>query len=161
MVGFIRRHGFLGILTLASWPNAAFDLCGLVCGSSKFPFWKFFGATLIGKGFVKVTAQTLFFVTLFRKESRDAILEWLERSLPSRLPLPSTLTGGWSGGEGGGEGPGRGEGGAVRELHIFINRSIAKYQQKASVGTLLSPALVSIADSPPASVTLRKLRCVD
>lgn len=57
MIGFIRAHGFFGILLLASWPNAAFDLCGLCCGNFMFPFWKFFGATLIGKGFIKTTGQ--------------------------------------------------------------------------------------------------------
>lgn len=38
-------------------PNAAFDLCGLCCGAFKMPFWKFFGATLLGKAFVKVNMQ--------------------------------------------------------------------------------------------------------
>lgn len=47
----------MGILLLASWPNAAFDLCGLCCGAFKMPFWSFFGATLIGKGVVKVNGQ--------------------------------------------------------------------------------------------------------
>ena len=54
MLGVIRRHGFLGILLLASWPNAAFDLCGICCGHFQMPFWQFFGATLIGKALVKV-----------------------------------------------------------------------------------------------------------
>ena len=47
----------MGILLLASWPNAAFDLCGICCGAFKMPFWEFFGATLIGKGGVKVNGQ--------------------------------------------------------------------------------------------------------
>ncbi|GLC40932.1 hypothetical protein PLESTB_000965300 [Pleodorina starrii] len=115
MVAFIRTHGFFGILLLASWPNAAFDLCGLVCGNFRFPFWKFFGATLIGKGLFKVTGQVLFFVAVFRRDSREAILAWLERLLPARLPLP-------------GLGPGAHS--PARELHLFINRSIAKYQEK-------------------------------
>ncbi len=57
MIRFIRTHGFLGILALASYPNAAFDLCGLCCGTFMFPFWQFFGATLIGKGLFKTTGQ--------------------------------------------------------------------------------------------------------
>ncbi|GLI70272.1 hypothetical protein VaNZ11_015204 [Volvox africanus] len=113
MVSFIRSHGFFGILLLASWPNAAFDLCGLVCGNFRFPFWKFFGATLIGKGFIKVTGQVVFFVAVFRRDSREAILAWLERLLPARLP-----------------GLGSGAQSPARELHLFINRSIAKYQAK-------------------------------
>ena len=48
------RHGFIGILVLAAWPNAAFDLCGICCGHFLMPFWEFFGATLIGKGLIKV-----------------------------------------------------------------------------------------------------------
>ena len=32
MMAFIRERGFVGILLLASWPNAAFDLCGMCCG---------------------------------------------------------------------------------------------------------------------------------
>ncbi|KAG2445331.1 hypothetical protein HYH02_008797 [Chlamydomonas schloesseri] len=118
MIGFIRAHGFLGILALASWPNAAFDLCGLCCGNFMFPFWKFFGATLIGKGFIKTTGQTLFFVSVFRRHSREAILAWLERALPARLP-----GGGLWGGAASALSP-------AHELHLWINKSIAKYQAK-------------------------------
>ncbi|KAG2439395.1 hypothetical protein HXX76_004752 [Chlamydomonas incerta] len=120
MIGFIRTHGFFGILALASWPNAAFDLCGLCCGNFMFPFWKFFGATLIGKGFIKTTGQTLFFVSVFRRHSREAILAWLERALPARLP------GLWSGGDGGAAAALS----PAHELHVWINKSIAKYQAK-------------------------------
>lgn len=57
MVRFIKRRGFWGIFALAAWPNAAFDLCGLACGSFMMPFWTFFGATLLGKGVAKVNGQ--------------------------------------------------------------------------------------------------------
>ena len=53
MLGIIRKHGFLGILLLAAWPNAAFDLCGICCGHFQMPFWQFFGATFIGKALIK------------------------------------------------------------------------------------------------------------
>lgn len=66
MMRVIQQHGFYGILLLASWPNAAFDLCGICCGAFMMPFWEFFGATLIGKGVIKVSGQSLFFVALFR-----------------------------------------------------------------------------------------------
>jgi hypothetical protein len=66
MMRVIQQHGFLGILLLASWPNAAFDLCGICCGAFLMPFWEFFGATLIGKGMIKVSGQSMFFVSLFR-----------------------------------------------------------------------------------------------
>ncbi len=57
MVHIIRTYGFFGIMMLASWPNAAFDLCGICCGAYRLPFWQFFGATLVGKGFVKVCTR--------------------------------------------------------------------------------------------------------
>lgn len=66
MMRVIQQHGFYGILLLASWPNAAFDLCGICCGAFMMPFWEFFGATLIGKGVIKVSGQSMFFVALFR-----------------------------------------------------------------------------------------------
>jgi hypothetical protein len=50
----LQAHGFWGILLLAAYPNAAFDLCGICCGAFQMPFWEFFGATLIGKGGIKV-----------------------------------------------------------------------------------------------------------
>lgn len=55
MLGFIQRHGFWGILLLAAYPNAAFDLCGICCGHFLMPFWQFFGATLLGKGAIKAS----------------------------------------------------------------------------------------------------------
>lgn len=54
-IEFTEKHGFGGILALASWPNAAFDMCGMACGWLEVPFWTFFGATLIGKGFIKAS----------------------------------------------------------------------------------------------------------
>ena len=33
MMAFIKERGFVGIFLLASWPNAAFDLCGMCCGA--------------------------------------------------------------------------------------------------------------------------------
>ncbi|KAF8059178.1 hypothetical protein HT031_005350 [Scenedesmus sp. PABB004] len=86
MMRLIQQHGFLGILLLASWPNAAFDLCGICCGAFLMPFWEFFGATLIGKGFVKVAGQTAVCVALFRQASRNAIISLLGAALPRSLP---------------------------------------------------------------------------
>lgn len=94
MLHFIENHGFWGIFLLAAYPNAAFDLCGICCGHFMMPFWKFFGATLLGKGFVKVSGQTAFFIALFRKSSRETILGALERSMPETLLLPGTALSG-------------------------------------------------------------------
>jgi len=87
MLQFIRSRGFFGILLLAAYPNAAFDLCGICCGHSLMPFWEFFGATLIGKGVIKVSGQAAFFIAIFREGSRERVFNALEHALPSRLPL--------------------------------------------------------------------------
>lgn len=64
-IDFTEKHGFLGVFMLASWPNAAFDMCGMCCGYLLMPFWTFFLATALGKGVVKVNMQAFFFVNLF------------------------------------------------------------------------------------------------
>lgn len=89
MLRFIQRHGFWGILLLAAYPNTAFDLCGITCGHFLMPFWEFFGATLLGKGLIKVAGQTAFFVALFQQQSREQVFAWLEEALPSEVPLIS------------------------------------------------------------------------
>jgi hypothetical protein len=66
LVGFLKTHGFLGVFLMAAWPNFAFDLCGICCGHFLMPFWTFFGATLLGKAFVRNTYQTLFMVAIFK-----------------------------------------------------------------------------------------------
>lgn len=48
------RYDFIGILLMAAYPNALFDLCGICCGHFRMPFWKFFGATFLGKAVIKV-----------------------------------------------------------------------------------------------------------
>jgi vacuole membrane protein 1 len=57
MMSFIQKYGFWAIFLLAAWPNMAFDLCGICCGHFRLSFWTFFGATLLGKGVVKVNFQ--------------------------------------------------------------------------------------------------------
>jgi len=64
-IGFTERYGFIGVLALSAWPNAAFDMCGMCCGYLLMPFWTFFIATLIGKGIIKVNGQAVFFILLF------------------------------------------------------------------------------------------------
>ncbi|KAL4451519.1 hypothetical protein ABPG75_007181 [Micractinium tetrahymenae] len=87
MLNFIQAHGFWGILLLAAYPNAAFDLCGICCGHFQMPFWEFFGATLIGKGGIKIAGQTAFFVALFREQTRERVFDALERIVPDVLPF--------------------------------------------------------------------------
>ncbi|GAX81181.1 hypothetical protein CEUSTIGMA_g8614.t1 [Chlamydomonas eustigma] len=120
MVSFIRDYGFFGfrvygffgIFMLASWPNAAFDLCGMCCGAYLMPFWTFFTATLFGKAVVKVNVQNLLIVALFRKESREYLLDVLEKILPATIP-------GF-----------RLQASPVSALRALIDKSIRKFQAK-------------------------------
>lgn len=84
MMKLIQRYGFMGVLLMASWPNAAFDLCGIVCGYMHMTFWEFFGATLLGKAVLKVSLQSLALVVLFQKEHRKALLDYLASILPQQ-----------------------------------------------------------------------------
>ena len=63
-IEFTEKHGFFGVYLLASWPNAAFDMCGMACGWLEMPFWTFLGATVLGKGFTKVTIQCMVCITV-------------------------------------------------------------------------------------------------
>jgi len=76
-VSIMKSTGFFGILLLASVPNPLFDLAGIFSGYLKYPFWKFFGATLIGKAVIKVSLQTLFIVIIFSKPSFELLLEYV------------------------------------------------------------------------------------
>jgi len=66
-IDFTQKNGFLGVYLLASWPNAAFDMCGMACGWLDMPFWTFFGATVLGKGVTKVTIQAIVCINTFGK----------------------------------------------------------------------------------------------
>lgn len=76
MMDILDRFGFIGVVLLSAWPNAAFDLVGICCGTMLWPFWKFFGACCIGKAFVKVHFQSLFFIFLFR-DGTEALISSL------------------------------------------------------------------------------------
>jgi hypothetical protein len=129
MLRFIQNHGFWGILLLAAYPNAAFDLCGICCGHFLMPFWEFFGATLLGKGVIKVSGQAAFFIALFRRPSREAILDALERVLPARLPgMANGVT-------------------PAHALHCKINGAIADFQ--AGVAQRAAAARLAAGVPPP------------
>lgn len=66
MIWFLRTHGFYGVLIMASYPNIAFDLCGICCGHFLMPFWTFFGATFIGKAVIRNGYQSIIYVMLCR-----------------------------------------------------------------------------------------------
>eukprot|EP01112_Ceratiomyxa_fruticulosa_P017700 TRINITY_DN5568_c0_g3_i1.p1 TRINITY_DN5568_c0_g3~~TRINITY_DN5568_c0_g3_i1.p1 ORF type:complete len:385 (+),score=73.34 TRINITY_DN5568_c0_g3_i1:280-1434(+) len=82
LINLVNRLGFFGILLFASIPNPLFDLAGVMCGHLLKPFWSFFGATLIGKAFIKAHIQTIFVITVFHKEHLAAIVDLIEAWLP-------------------------------------------------------------------------------
>eukprot|EP00008_Paramoeba_atlantica_P010671 CAMPEP_0201477244 /NCGR_PEP_ID=MMETSP0151_2-20130828/2303_1 /ASSEMBLY_ACC=CAM_ASM_000257 /TAXON_ID=200890 /ORGANISM="Paramoeba atlantica, Strain 621/1 / CCAP 1560/9" /LENGTH=277 /DNA_ID=CAMNT_0047857891 /DNA_START=370 /DNA_END=1203 /DNA_ORIENTATION=- len=95
MIDFIQKYGFWAIFLLAAWPNAAFDLCGICCGHFRMPFWTFFGATLLGKGFVKVNLQALFFITMFSEAYLEKVLHVVSKISPEDWDLDSKIMSVW------------------------------------------------------------------
>ncbi|KAJ1921368.1 hypothetical protein H4219_000685 [Mycoemilia scoparia] len=74
----LEKYGFLGIFLFASIPNPLFDLAGITCGHFQVPFWTFFGATFLGKSFIKATIQSIIVITAFSKDTIEAILGYLK-----------------------------------------------------------------------------------
>ncbi|KAL3271272.1 hypothetical protein HHI36_021763 [Cryptolaemus montrouzieri] len=74
----VQKVGFFGILACASIPNPLFDLAGITCGHFLVPFWTFFGATLIGKAFIKMHIQKMFVIIAFNETLITTALSWLE-----------------------------------------------------------------------------------
>ena len=91
MIAFMKRYGFLGLLAMSSWPNAAFDLCGVCCGSFMMPFWLFITATTMGKGLVKSPIQGLVLTSLFYKNSREKIIAFFSGWLPASWEVDRTM----------------------------------------------------------------------
>jgi hypothetical protein len=83
MLGYLQKHGFWAILAFASWPNMAFDLCGIACGHFLLPFSVFFGATFVGKALIKVNMQAMFFIVLFNKVYLEKFIAFIGGILPS------------------------------------------------------------------------------
>eukprot|EP01123_Difflugia_compressa_P013663 TRINITY_DN6467_c0_g1_i1.p1 TRINITY_DN6467_c0_g1~~TRINITY_DN6467_c0_g1_i1.p1 ORF type:complete len:463 (-),score=50.02 TRINITY_DN6467_c0_g1_i1:107-1495(-) len=85
MIDFLQRHGFIGVIMMSAWPNAAFDLCGICCGHFLMPFWSFFLATFIGKALMKINLQACFFITLFTESYASRLVGWIEHIIPSNI----------------------------------------------------------------------------
>lgn len=77
-IDFTEKRGWIGVFLLASWPNAAFDMCGMCCGYLMMPFWTFFTACCLGKGVVKVNGQAVVFVNLFGTNFFHLILQGVD-----------------------------------------------------------------------------------
>ncbi|KAF5831341.1 hypothetical protein DUNSADRAFT_13280 [Dunaliella salina] len=104
MMGFIQNHGFLGIFLLAS------------CSSTEpLHSHRSHHKSLRRCNHVHQSlAKTMFFVALFRQGTREAIMSWLERVLPTHIPgLKQELP-------------------LAHELHALVNKSIAKFQAKVT-----------------------------
>ena len=84
--------------------------------------------------------QALFFIALFSKSSREALLEMLEWLLPVQLPglqLQHSL---------------------VHEMHLFINKSILKFQVRVSSSSNTSSSSpASVHHHSPSSPSLASL----
>jgi len=78
----VTNLGFIAILLFASIPNPLFDLAGITCGHYLVPFWKFFGATFIGKAVIKAHLQTIFVISVFHKEHLEFVVSELEKWIP-------------------------------------------------------------------------------
>jgi len=80
-IKLLINYRFWAILALSSWPNMAFDLCGIASGHYMIPFSHFISATILGKAFIKTPIQTLLIINLFFNDS----LEKLIMSFPSNI----------------------------------------------------------------------------
>jgi len=85
MISFLQKHGFVGVLLMAAWPNMAFDLCGICCGHFLMPFWQFLGATFIGKALIKSLSQACFFIMLFTPSHLESFVGFVESVIPDVL----------------------------------------------------------------------------
>lgn len=74
----MEKYGFWTILACASIPNPLFDLAGITSGHFRIPFKTFFSATFIGKAIIKVHIQMLFIIVMFRKETLNILIKFIE-----------------------------------------------------------------------------------
>ena len=92
MIEFMKKHGFWGLVAMSAWPNAAFDLCGICCGTFMMPFWHFFGATFLGKGLIKAPCQGAVFSTVFSTGPRNAAVATVAGVFPASWGVGEFLT---------------------------------------------------------------------
>eukprot|EP01038_Epipyxis_sp_PR26KG_P006494 gene6494-8929_t len=87
MIKFLSTHGFYGVLVMASYPNIAFDLCGICCGHFLMPFWTFFSATFIGKAIIRNSYQSILYVILCSEEHVEMFIRILQQLTPDALDM--------------------------------------------------------------------------
>ena len=91
MIRFLRNQGFWGILLMASFPNIAFDLCGICCGHFLMPFWTFLGATIIGKAIIRNGYQSVVYVALCSEKYLELLIQLLQRLAPDGLNIDQLI----------------------------------------------------------------------
>ena len=91
LIKFLRTHGFYGILIMASFPNIAFDLCGICCGHYLMPFWTFFLATFVGKAIIRNFYQSLIYVMLCQEEYMKMFIELLQYLTPDSFQVDEAI----------------------------------------------------------------------
>ena len=72
---------FPSIILLSSWPNATFDMCGLVCGYYRLTFKEFLYPTIIGKSLIKAPIQSFIVLYLYTHESNYSLSQYSPVSL--------------------------------------------------------------------------------
>ena len=90
-IDFLHVYGFYGVLALASFPNIAFDLCGVCCGHFLMPFWNFFIATLLGKAVIRNSYQSLVYVALCTEAYLERAIVVLQMVLPDVLQVDASV----------------------------------------------------------------------
>jgi hypothetical protein len=97
----VADYGAFAVVFFAAWPNALFDMCGVVCGAMQMPITVFVGATMTGKVLVKGPAVAALLTVLFYYEE-SVLTATLGRERSDRIRR--ALLGASGGGEGGGMG---------------------------------------------------------
>ncbi|CAD8111560.1 unnamed protein product [Paramecium primaurelia] len=78
----LQKNAFLTVMLCASIPNPLFDLAGITCGHFLISFWTFFGATVLGKAFIKMHIQLPMTVFVFSQEPVKALLNLIQKYIP-------------------------------------------------------------------------------
>ena len=86
----ISQRAFLIIFLMASYPNALFDMCGMMSGFAGISFWTFIGATILGKAFIKSGSQLLFVILMNKSGPSGYITSKIVSSINTLLPKVAT-----------------------------------------------------------------------
>ena len=82
IISLLKKHDFITILGLASWPNMFFDMCGMAAGYYGVTLKTFLSATMIGKGLIKSPMQILLIILVVNKSKiiPDFIVKYINIS---------------------------------------------------------------------------------